>query len=105
MELQTQIEEFETAGIAVVGISVDAPEDLKPFKERLQLTFPLLSDSARSVIQAYDVYHDSNNIAYPGTFVIDGDGIIRWKYVRTQKDDRPPTATVLEQAKLADGKK
>lgn len=39
----------------IYGISVDSPEDAREFQEELNLTFPLLSDENREVINAYDV--------------------------------------------------
>src|SRR3954462_6169085 len=37
------------AAVAVVGVSPDAPAKLRPFREREQLTFPLLSDPSHQV--------------------------------------------------------
>lgn len=37
------------------GISVDSPKDSKEFQEKLNLSFPLLSDEDSEVIDAYDV--------------------------------------------------
>jgi peroxiredoxin Q/BCP len=44
------------AGVAVLGISPDKPAKLEKFRDRDELTFPLLSDPDREVLQAYGAY-------------------------------------------------
>jgi thioredoxin-dependent peroxiredoxin len=44
------------AGFAVLGISPDNPAKLAKFRERDGLTFPLLSDQKRAVLEAYGAY-------------------------------------------------
>ena len=63
--------------------------------------FPILSDSDRATINAYDVLA-ANNIARPSTFIIDKNGIIRWKYIGST-GDRPEPETVLQELKAIDG--
>jgi len=43
-----------------------------------------------------------NNIAKPSTFIIDKDGIIRWKYVGST-GDRPSPQIVLQELKAIEG--
>jgi len=47
---------LQHAGYAVVGISPDKPEKLAKFVEKESLTYPLLSDSDRAVMDAYGAY-------------------------------------------------
>jgi peroxiredoxin Q/BCP len=47
---------FADAGYAILGISPDKPEKLARFKERDQLTYPLLSDPDKAVLTAYGAY-------------------------------------------------
>ncbi len=63
--------------------------------------FPILSDSGRTAIIDYGVLA-SNHIAIPSTFIIDKEGIIRWKYVGST-GDRPDPETVIEQLKAIEG--
>ena len=48
--------ELSRAWFAVLGISPDSPAKLANFRDKEGLTFPLLSDSDRSVLQAYGAY-------------------------------------------------
>lgn len=47
---------LQQAGYDVVGISPDKPEKLARFVEKESLTYPLLSDPDRAVLEAYGAY-------------------------------------------------
>ena len=47
---------LQHAGYAVVGISPDKVERLAAFVEKESLTYPLLSDTDRTVLEAYGAY-------------------------------------------------
>lgn len=69
-------------GYKVVGISPDKPAKLAKFVERDAITFPLVSDEDKSVLDAYGAYGAKMNYGktYLGvirsTFVIDETGVI-----------------------------
>jgi peroxiredoxin Q/BCP len=70
------------AGIAVLGISPDQPAKLAKFRDKEGLTFPLLSDADRAVLQAYGAYGEKKLSGKTtvgvirSTFVIGADGVI-----------------------------
>jgi thioredoxin-dependent peroxiredoxin len=70
------------AGFAVLGISPDSPAKLAKFREKEGLTFPLLSDPDRKVLEAYGAYGEKMMYGKTtvgvirSTFVIDPDGRI-----------------------------
>ena len=47
---------LQQAGYEVVGISPDKPEKLAKFVEKESLTYPLLSDTDRAVMDSYGAY-------------------------------------------------
>jgi peroxiredoxin Q/BCP len=47
---------LQQAGYDVIGISPDKPEKLARFAQKESLTYPLLSDSDRAVLEAYGAY-------------------------------------------------
>ena len=73
---------LDGAGIDVVGISPDKPEKLVKFRDAQQLTFPLLSDPSRSVLEAYAAYGEKTLYGKKtvgvirSTFVVGADGRI-----------------------------
>jgi len=64
------------------------------------LDFTLLSDPDHAVIDRYGLLnqHDpqARPIPHPTTFVIDPDGIVRWKFVEINYKIRPTNEDVLE---------
>ena len=70
------------AGLDVLGISPDKPAALAKFRDAEQLTFPLLSDPDRTVLDAYAAYGEKTLYGKKtqgvirSTFVVDEDGKI-----------------------------
>ncbi|MBR9979352.1 MAG: peroxiredoxin [Bacteroidetes bacterium] len=91
----------------VVGISVDAPLSNAAFAERNQLTFPLLSDYQRDAVRSYGV-ELNDFIGLPGytaaqrsVFILDTEGIVRYKWIADNPGIEPDYAVVKEElAKL-----
>ena len=44
-------------GAEIVALSADAPEQARVTVSELGITYPILSDSSRTHIRAYDVLH------------------------------------------------
>ncbi len=77
----------------VFGISVDTFFALKAFQADQGLTFPLLCDFNKEVIQRYGVYNDDmiglKGIAKRAVFVIDRDGVVRYREVLDDARNEP----------------
>lgn len=74
-DFRDSLDALAAAGIAVVGISPDKPEKLAKFVERDGLTFPLLSDPDKQVLEAYGAFGEKK--MYGKTVV----GVIRSTFV------------------------
>ena len=55
-DFRDSLARLQQAGYDVVGISPDKPEKLARFVDKESLTYPLLSDSDRAVMDAYGAY-------------------------------------------------
>jgi peroxiredoxin Q/BCP len=81
-DFRDNLAELTGAGFAVIGISPDKPEKLAKFREAEALTFPLLSDPSRSVLEAYGAFGEKTMYGKKvtgvirSTFVVDEDGVI-----------------------------
>ena len=77
----------------VLGISVDTFFTLKAFQTEQKLTFPLLSDFNKQVIRDYGVFNEDmiglKGIAKRAVFVIDGNGVVRYRQVLDDARDEP----------------
>ncbi|GAA2044860.1 thioredoxin-dependent thiol peroxidase [Catenulispora yoronensis] len=74
-DFRDNIASFQKEGYAVLGLSPDKPEKLAKFRERDALTFPLLSDPDKDVLQAYGAFGEKK--LYGKTMV----GVIRSTFV------------------------
>jgi peroxiredoxin len=92
--------EFAAAGIDLVAISTDTPDDLKnalaPYEEKGGFPFPLLSDAKLDFFKAYRCV-DFDGQPLHGTFLIDAQGRVRWRDISDKPFDDP--AFVLTQGK------
>ena len=88
--MQGDLKKIEAAGVKVVGISYDSVDVLKGFAEKQKITFPLLSDPESKTILAYSLKNketvgkklgkiDLDGVPYPGTLLVDKEGVIRAK--------------------------
>jgi thioredoxin-dependent peroxiredoxin len=81
-DFRDSLQSLAAAGYAVIGLSPDKPEKLAKFRERDALTFPLLSDVDRQVLEAYGAYGEKKLYGKTvqgvirSTFVIDEAGKI-----------------------------
>jgi len=55
-DFRDNLSELSGAGLDVVGISPDKPAKLGKFRDTEELTFPLLSDPDRRVLEAWGAY-------------------------------------------------
>jgi peroxiredoxin len=77
------LSEFGNHDAQVVGISVDGAWCHTAFSKDRHLRFPLLADfqPKGDVARRYGVYDEQAGVSERALFVIDADGIIRWRYV------------------------
>ena len=80
---QNDLKKFNEAGIRIVGISVDLPEQTQKYMlQEAGYTFTFLSDPRLETIRRYDLVHaneiaSGKDIARPAEFLIDPSGIVR----------------------------
>lgn len=81
-DFRDNLAELGEAGLDVVGISPDKPEKLAKFRDKEGLTFPLLSDPDRAVLEAWGAYGEKTMYGKTvqgvirSTFVVDENGTI-----------------------------
>ncbi|GLX00837.1 peroxiredoxin [Microtetraspora sp. NBRC 16547] len=69
--------------VEVLTVSVDSVFAHRAWADREGYTFPMLSDfwPHGETARAYGVFDEEKGLALRGTFIIDGEGVIRWKVV------------------------
>ena len=87
--------QFQEKGAVVLGISKDSVASHKKFEEKYGLPFTLLSDTEKTVIQAYDVWKEKKNYGKVSmgvvrtTYLIDEEGVIIRAMDKVKAADNP----------------
>lgn len=85
--------ELRAAGVEPVAIAVSATYSQLAFSDRLGVDFPLLSDWGRETSRAYgvayDVWKGHDGVAKRSLFLIDRDGIVRYRWVTDDAEELP----------------
>jgi mycoredoxin-dependent peroxiredoxin len=92
-ELRAMRDEFPEAArddVELLTVSVDSVYALRAWSDTEVFGFPLLSDfwPHGDVARSYGVFDDNRGIATRGTFIIDKDGVVRWKVVNPVPEAR-----------------
>lgn len=93
---QSELAGFEELGAEVWAISRQSTASHESFARRSKLAFPLLADERGDVVDAYGVGLFGVGVRR-SIFVIDADGVLRWKHVALVGVTYQSAATIREQ--------
>ncbi len=100
-EFGSELDRFEQAGTKVLGVSVDATPSQKAFQKDLGFNTELLSDFKREVSRQYGVLLEDTFFSKRAYFLIDRQGVVRWRHIEAELGQRRENAEILaEIAKL-----
>lgn len=94
-QLQALHERHAQAGLAVVGVSVDAAgmdDGIRDFAREFKMTYPLWLDPDERISTQF------LTIGVPSSFLIDRTGVIRWRKTGAIKDGDPELADAIAKA-------
>jgi peroxiredoxin len=93
----------EKEKVQILAVSIDSREESKKFVQKLKerfagdLDFPLLEDKDHKVIDRYGILNpDGKGWPHPATYVIDRQGVVRWKFVEVDYTKRATNGQILE---------
>jgi peroxiredoxin len=91
---------FTAADTEIVGISLNHPMSQKAFSDFLKLNFPLLSDFPEGkTSQAYGVFNTERRLAQRSYFIVDKQGVIRYKKVLAAKEPLVENEALIAEVK------
>ena len=102
---QKNLSKFNEAGIRIVGISVDTPDETRKYMlQQAGYSFTFLSDPKLETIRRYDLIHlrelaSGEDISRPAEFLLDTAGTVRWRMVTENFFVIAQPEEVLEAAK------
>ena len=89
-----------------MAVSVDAHDESQKLIELLgkegggKVDFPLLEDRDHKVINRYGLLNPKGKgWPHPATYVLDKQGVVRWKFVEVDYKIRPTNAAILDALK------
>jgi len=105
VQLTELTDQFEALGINIAAMTYDPVELLKTVEEDQGIEFPLLHDENVKHVNAlgirnldYEPGQRAYGIPYPGIFLLDENGVIRYKFAEEDYRLRPDFSGVLEAA-------
>ena len=87
----TDLPQFTAKDATLLGISIDSVWAHKAFREAKGITYDLLSDIKREVVQKYDLFVPEANIGKRATVIVDRNGIVSYfkeQPLREARDDK-----------------
>ena len=104
--LQDHIDEFETAGGTVLGVSADSAFSLNAFRDEFDLEFDLVSDTDRGAIEDYGMLIDIESIGRHGVatravFGLDEEGTVTYAWVADEPPEEPDYEELVEAVETA----
>jgi peroxiredoxin len=103
---QERLDEFESAGATVLGVSADSPFSQGAFREEHGIEFDLVSDMDGDTIEAYGLTMDIadlglHDIANRAVFVLDDEGTVVYDWVADDPTNEPDYDAVLDAVESA----
>jgi len=89
-ELRDNLPDFTADDVEVLAVSCDPMFSLRAFADKEGFEFSLLSDfwPHGDVAKMYGVFNETVGAASRGTYIIDPEGIVRWKVENGLPDKR-----------------
>lgn len=100
MELQNSYDQIAAQNAEVVAVSTDNLDGAKWAIEALGVPFTVLFDVSTEVPKAYEVFNlYGDGLATGSAFVIDTNGLVRWKQIYSGVHDLVTAANIVEALK------
>lgn len=97
---QANLKKLEAADTQVLGVSMDSPFSNAAWAEKINVTFPLLSDWGGEITKKYGLYNEKNKIGRRVNFLIDKDGKIVQIQIDSEAIDPTQMVDTCERRKL-----
>ena len=94
-ELQAIHERYRARGLELVGVSVDtesADDAIRAFMRDFRMTYPVWRDPSERISAQFHI------VGVPATFLIDREGILRWRKTGPIQPGDATLSTAIEQA-------
>ena len=111
MKLNALLDAQNRNDVELVAVAIDSRALLQKMANKLvergaKADFTFLSDSGHRVIDRYGLLNESSaGWPHPTTYVIDRQGVVRWKFTEVNYKIRPTNQMVMDALARLDGGK
>lgn len=103
-EMRDDYDRFAAENVVILPISVDSVPTLQEYKRTHAMRTDLLSDFKRDVSRAYGVLLEEQFFSARAYFLIDADGILRWRHVEEVLGHRRSDEELFAQVRALEAK-
>lgn len=102
VELQNQLEAFQSRDVRIVAASVEKPEDLRTMRDSAGASFDFFSDPEGRFLDLLNVRHvgadpvDGGDLPQSSSFLVSPDGTVLWSHLAVNYRLRPAPERILE---------
>ena len=96
-DMRDDYEQFAAENVVILPVSVDSVPTLKEYKRMHDMRTDLLSDFKREASRSYGVLLEEQFFSARAYFLIDGEGVLRWKHVEEVLGHRRSDEELLAQ--------
>ncbi len=93
--------QFAAKDAVILGISIDSVWCHKAFREARGITYDLLADIHRKVVQQYDLFLPEGNIGRRATVIVDRNGKVAYFKEQPMKQERDDAEILAALEKIA----
>ena len=98
--MQSRYADFQTLRTDILAISIDPPEDSLKVVNKLDLSFPILSDPGLKVIDQFGLRHEGGmmgkDIARPAVYLLNDQGKVVWQALTDNWRVRVRPSTIID---------
>jgi len=105
VKLKALLDENRKKDVELLALSIDSREQLQTMADKIaqdgvKADFTFLSDPGHRVIDRYGLLNPDagahEGIPHPTTYVIDRQGVVRWKFTEVNYKVRPTNQMILD---------
>ena len=92
------MDDFRAAGATLYGVSTDAPDSQRAFKEKLGISIEQLSDfePKGAASRAFGAYFEPAGMTNRALVITDADGIVRWSHLAANPGELPGVGLIFD---------
>ena len=92
------LEDFRAQGATLYGVSTDAPDSQRAFKEKLGITIEQLSDfePKGAMSRAFGAYFEPAGMTNRALVITDSVGVVRWSHLAANPGELPGVGLIFD---------